>query len=118
MSEIKKLLADEVELVLPKNFSANIHNQVMSKILKSEIQTANIAPKASFSELKDNLHLAIGVIFCTILIYFLGFSKSYQLTISVSKELVFSFLSKTTCGMVVVYFIINEHFDRKKKVLI
>lgn len=118
MNEIKKILTEEVEMVLPQNFSENIRKQVMSRILKPETKSAIIPPKASYSEVKDNIHLIIGVVFCSILIYFLGFSKSFALTITVSKDLIFSFMTKTVCGMVVIWFLVNEHFDRKKKVLI
>lgn len=114
MNEIKKYIDNEIEGLLPKRFAITVNQKVMESIL----QTQKIYSKPKFSESKDNLYLAIGVILTCISIYLFIFNASFTISVELPKNFIYGFLTKLLFGGLIVLFLVNEHFDRKKKVLI
>ncbi|MCE2962126.1 MAG: hypothetical protein ACK5UE_13635 [Chitinophagales bacterium] len=113
MSDLKNIIDREINQMIPSGYYEDIRNRVMQsiKVPKRSLQF-------SFSEKKDNLILFFTVIFCVSLIYFLGYSEDYKIRVYVSKELIFNIFTSIIAFMYVLIFLVNEFFDRKKKILI
>ena len=113
MNDLKKIIAQDIDQMIPKGYYERIQNNVMKSI---EIPTKSF--QIAFSEKKDNIILFFTVIFCVSLIYFFGYSEHYRISITIPKSLLFNFLSSFTVCLIILIFIVNDHFDRKKKIYI
>lgn len=113
MSNLKKIIDQDIDQIIPDGYYENILNNVMRTI---EVPKKSL--QIPFSEKKDNIILFFTVIFCICLIYFFGFSEQYKISISIPKKLVFNFLSSSIICITLLIFLINNYFDRKKKIFI
>lgn len=113
MSDLKKIIDQDIDQLIPEGYYASIRNKVMESI---EIPTKSF--QVSFSEKKDNIILFFTVIFCVCLIYFFGYSEQYKISISIPKDLIFKFLSSSIVCLTILVFLVNDYFDRKKKIFI
>lgn len=113
MSDLKNIIDQEINQMIPSGYYEDIRNRVMQsiKVPKRSLQV-------SFSDKKDNLILFFTVIFCVSLIYFFGYSEDYKIRVYVSKELIFNIFTSIIASISVLIFLVNEFFDRKKKILI
>jgi hypothetical protein len=116
MNKLKQILNEEIETTMPVNFLVNLQNSVMNQIMKP-VLVAN--PVASHrNEIKENLLILLGLVLCSTLIYVFGYTKSYTVSLTLPKDMLLGILIKFTSGVVILYFFINEYFDKKKKFLI
>jgi hypothetical protein len=113
MSDLKKIIDQEINQLIPSGYYDDIQAAVMQSI---EVRKKSL--QFSFSEKKDNIILFFTVIFCVSLIYFFGYSKHYKIRVYVSKELIFNIFTSIIACISVLIFLVNEFFDRKKKILI
>jgi hypothetical protein len=113
MSDLKKIIDKDIDQIIPDGYYDSIRNEVMKSI-----ETPTKSFQLSFSEKKDNIILFFTVLFCVCLIYFFGYSEQYKISISISKDLVFKFLSSSIVCLTVLVFLVNDYFDRKKKIFI
>lgn len=113
MSDLKNIIDREINQMIPSEYYEDIRNRVMQsiKVPKRSLQV-------SFSEKKDNLILFFAVIFCVSLIYFFRYSEDYKIRVYVSKELIFNIFTSIIACISVLIFLVNEFFDKKKKILI
>lgn len=115
MSDLKNIIDQEINQMIPSDYYEDIRNRVMQSI---SIKVPKRSLQVSFSEKKDNLILFFTVIFCVSLIYFFGYSEDYKIRVYVSKELIFNIFTSIIACISVLIFLVNEFFDRKKKILI
>jgi len=113
MSDLKKIIDQEINHAVPLDYFDNVRMNVMRSI-PSPRRSLNL----SFAEKRDNILLFFMIVFCSVLIYFFGYSEHYRLSIFISKNLIFNFLSSTITGILLIVVFINEYFDRKKKIFI
>jgi hypothetical protein len=113
MSNLKRIIEEDIDELIPTGYYDKILKEVMHSI-----EAPQKSLLVSFLEKKDNIVLFFTVIFCICLIYFFGYNDTYKLHIYVSKDLIFSFLSKFIPMLIIIIFLINDYFDRKKKILI
>jgi hypothetical protein len=113
MSDLKKIIDHEINQIIPSGFYDDIQTAVMQSI---EVRKKSL--QFSFSEKKDNIILFFTIIFCVSLIYFFRYSEDYKIRVYVSKELIFNTFTSIIACISVLIFLVNEFFDRKKKILI
>lgn len=113
MSDLKNIIDQEINQLIPSGYYDDIQAAVMQSI---EVRKKSL--QFSFSEKKDNIILFFTVIFCVSLIYFFGYSEDYKIRVYVSKELIFNIFTSIIACISVLIFLVNEFFDRKKKILI
>ncbi|MBL7789429.1 MAG: hypothetical protein JNL75_06295 [Chitinophagales bacterium] len=113
MSNFKKIIEQDIDQIIPIQFHENMRDRVMKSI-----DTPKKSFRVSFAEKKDNIILFFTLIFCILLIYFFGYSEKYKISIFVPKELIYNFLLYSSSTVVILIFLINDYFDRKKKILI
>jgi hypothetical protein len=113
MSDLKKVIEQDIDQIIPNGYYENIRSEVMKSI-----QAPKKSFQVSFSEKKDNIILFFTVIFCVCLIYFFGYSEQYRIRILIPKDLIFKLLITSIACMTVLIFLINNYFDRKKKIFI
>lgn len=113
MSDLKKIIDQDIDQLIPNGYYESIRNKVMTSL---EVPSKSF--QVSFSEKKDNIILFFTVLFCVCLIYFFGYSEQYKISISISKDLIFKFLSYSIVCLTVLVFLVNDYFDRKKKIFI
>jgi hypothetical protein len=114
MTKIKQLLNEEIEITLPANFAVKMQDRVMHRIM---VPVQVIKPTSNKADFKENILLVLCFFLFSVLIYVFGFNKSYSVSISVPKDMMLNFMIKFTSGVVILYFIVNEYFERKKKYL-
>jgi len=110
MSDLKRIMDQEIDTFIPPRYYEKLNLRVMKSI-----QAPKHRFNLSLAEKKDNIVLFFMIIFCSILAYFFGYSDQFKLSIYISKELAFNFLSKFLIGITILILFINEYFDRKKK---
>jgi hypothetical protein len=113
MSDLKNIIDKEINQMIPSGYYDDIQAAVMQSI---EVRKKSL--QFSFSEKKDNIILFFTVIFCVSLIYFFGYSEDYKIRVYLSKELIFNIFTSVIACISVLIFLVNEFFDRKKKILI
>ncbi len=113
MNNLKNIIDQEINQMIPSGYYEDIRNRVMQSI-----KVPKRSLRVSFSDKKDNLILFFTVIFCVSLIYFFGYSEDYKIRVYVSKELIFNIFTSIIASISVLIFLVNEFFDRKKKILI
>ena len=112
MSDLKSIIDCDIEAHLPARFYENLDKKIMKSI-----QAPKHRFNLSFVERKDDILLLCMIIFCSTIVYFFGFSDQYKVRIYISKDIIFTILSKFMIGLTLAVFFINDYFDRKKKIL-
>lgn len=113
MNDLKKLISEEIEGLVPNNYSQNVNEAVMNSILRQKSK-----PQFIYSEKKDNIILGLSVIFCSLLVYFFGYSKSYAISVTFPKDFLYSMYMKFMFAGLIILLIINVFTDNKKKMMI
>lgn len=109
MNELKNIIDQELDLMVPIADLKLISHNVMRHILN---------PKKSYNlhlaEKKDNFFLLFVVVFCSAVVYFIGYNESTKIKLYISKELLINVLYAFIFLAMGVVLIINFYFDKRK----
>lgn len=108
-NQLKKIIHEEYEGLLPSDIETKVSKAVFKSILK---------PKPWYQLLrKEDILLATVLTLFVIFAYFIGFDSDNQLSISLSRDLQKSFGIAICTISVGIYLFLNEYFEGKKNII-